>query len=120
VSTIRKAGALEEFSVTTAEGDRSALVTVTGDVDLATAERLAAAAQPLVRPDRDLVVDCSGIRFLDSAGLRVLLELNRRVHESGADLVLVGVAGPVARVLELGGVRGMFTVRDSATEPGAS
>src|SRR5256885_5433782 len=37
---------------------------------------------PLIRAGCEVAVDCAEIQFLDSAGLRVLLELNRRDRKS--------------------------------------
>ncbi|MBW8804207.1 MAG: STAS domain-containing protein [Catenulisporales bacterium] len=102
---------MDEFTVSTTTSGTAVRVAVRGDVDLATAEQLQEAVSPLIRAGCEVAVDCAEIQFLDSAGLRVLLELNRRAGEAGGELVLVALSDIVSRVLDLAGVAQMFTVR---------
>ncbi|GGW09510.1 anti-sigma factor antagonist [Streptomyces capoamus] len=88
---------------TTAPGRR--LVTVTGHVDLHTAHRLADAVQPLVDGGHDMVlVDLSGVTFLDSTGLTCLITAHRTARSTGARLALVAPSPPVLRMLQITGV----------------
>lgn len=102
---------MDEFTVSATASEAAAQVAVAGDVDLASAAGLLEAVAPLVRPGVEVTVDCAEIRFLDSAGLRVLLELNRRAQDVGGTLVLVAPSEVVTRILELAGVVRLFTVR---------
>ena len=102
---------MDEFSVSAAEQDSMVHVDVGGDVDLATADRFHAEVVPWIQPGREVALDCAGVRFLDSTGLRVLLDLNHRAQESGGELVLVAPSEAVSRVLDLAGVAALFTVR---------
>lgn len=83
-------------------GDSRAIVTVSGQVDLATGPQL---AEALARADSDgvaaIVVDLAAVDFLDSAGVRVLVEAARL---SKARLSVQGAQGWVARVLDITGV----------------
>lgn len=110
---------MDDFTVsaTSADGpDASAdegsdrLVRVTGDVDSVTAHRLRSAVAPLLGPGAKVTLDCAGIRFLDSAGLRVLLELHRTAQDEDGQLVLAAPPAVVERVLELSGVTELFTI----------
>lgn len=105
---------MEEFTVSATASEAAARVAVAGDVDLAAADRLLAAVAPLIRPRAEVAVDCAQVRFLDSAGLRALLELNRKAQEAGGTLVLEAPSAAVARLLELAGVADLFTVRPPA------
>lgn len=105
---------MDEFTVSATAPDAEgqvARVAVRGDVDLATADRLQAAVAPLLRPRAEVVLDCAGVGFLDSTGLRVLLALNRAARADGGTLVLEAPPEAVTRVLALAGVAGLFTVR---------
>lgn len=102
---------MDEFTVSATASEAAAQVAVAGDVDLASADGLLEAVAPLVRPGVEVAVDCAEVRFLDSAGLRVLLELNRRAQDAGGTLVLVAPSEVVTRILELAGVVQLFTVR---------
>ena len=85
-------------------------VTMAGDVDACAAERLRAAIAAAVdrhRP-RAVVVDCSGVSFLDAAGVGALV----RAHEHAAvrlvELRLVNPSRTVTRVLTVAGVAGVL------------
>ncbi|RBY97933.1 hypothetical protein DQ237_03295 [Blastococcus sp. TF02-8] len=75
-------------------------LTVRGELDLATAPRLAAAAEPLLTGSSDqLVVDLGPTKFLDSSGARTLMALARQARESGAELhVLVPLGNRPVRL----------------------
>ena len=69
---------------------------------------LLAAASPRV------VVDFSGVDYISSAGLRVLLVAARRVQAAGGGrLALCALGEPVRQVFQLAGFLPLFTIRDS-------
>lgn len=63
-----------------------------------------------------MVVDCSQVVFLDSAGLRSLLRLADQAEVRGAQFRLAAVSPAVRRVLEVAGVDRVF----AGPEDGAS
>ncbi len=69
------------------EGDAH-VVELTGEIDLATCEELAAAIEPLIEPDQTIVVDLSEVSFMDSSGLRVFLRARALLNDKGGTLVL--------------------------------
>jgi anti-sigma B factor antagonist len=82
-----------------------AVVTVEGQVDLATAPQLAQAlAQAQDGTVTQIVIDLTAVDFLDSVGVRVLVEAAREADQAGVSLIVQGAAGWVARVLEITGV----------------
>jgi anti-anti-sigma factor len=101
--------ALPEFDLTVGRRGAVTTVAVVGELDLATAPRLSAALAE--HRDADpLVVDLTGATFIDSTGVRVLVEADRRGAGSGSPLeVLVG-EGPVRRVLDLCGLDDRLTI----------
>jgi anti-sigma B factor antagonist len=58
------------------------LVTLRGDLDMASADQLDAAVEPIVAesPDR-LVVDVSGLRFADSSAIALWVRWANAVHQ---------------------------------------
>lgn len=87
-------------------GDSGRLVvSAEGQVDLATAPALASAlAQARRNNPREVVVDLTAVDFLDSVGVRVLVEAARQAAELDVELSVQGASGWVARVLEITGV----------------
>lgn len=67
------------------------------------------------QPDlRQIVVDLSGVGFLDSAGLGLLISLVKRAATRGGDVTLVQAQPQVKMVLEITRVNKIFSNRGSA------
>ena len=82
------------------------VLTVSGEVDLATAPRL---REQLVRLISDVkgqaaIVDLGGVTFCDSLGLGVLVGAQRRARALGGRVLLVLPAGPLAEAMSLAGL----------------
>lgn len=91
----------------------SVTVAVSGELDIATAPRFSARLGELLRRGcpRELVIDLSGLSFIDATGLRALTELRRRVEQQQAVLVLAGVPAQMQRVIQLIGPTRRFRIR---------
>ena len=88
------------FEVTVRRDDALATVVVSGELDLATVPRLSAT----VAEHSDaglLVLDLTAVTFIDSTGVRVLIETDRCCVASGSRLVVLAGDGPVRRLLDL-------------------
>jgi anti-sigma B factor antagonist len=82
-----------------------------GELDLDTAKVLDE-VPILPGVDETVFLDLNGLDFVDSSGLRVLVQLRRRVIDRGAHLVLRQPRPNVRRVLEVSGLDSVFTVED--------
>ena len=92
--------------------DRSEGATVVrlgGDLDLASCERFRRAATDELLQGL-VVLDLAAVSFCDSAGLRVLLDLQRRAIGRAAGFRLAGPSAEVGRLFELSGADGCFDV----------
>lgn len=81
-----------------------ATVTVKGELDLAAKS---AAEEALLRAQllaEVVVLDLSGVSFIDSAGLHVIIDANTRQREAGRRLVVITGSPQVQRMLTLTGV----------------
>jgi anti-anti-sigma factor len=70
-----------------------------GELDMSSAELLLSHAEA-GDPGRDLVLELSGLRFMDSSGLRAILQIAHR-REGDAIVVLRNPTPPVERVLRI-------------------
>lgn len=95
---------------TTRIGDHDVVV-ASGEIDLASASRVELALEPF--SGQLVVLDLRNVEFMDSAGLKVLLNQRSRIKESGGDLRLVLGEGAVVRLLELTGVSDAFSISDT-------
>lgn len=91
--------------VATRGGGRAMVAAFEGDLDLASVgafEEVTSAAGGA----GDLVVDLSGVRFIDSSGIHAIVRARVASAERGAGMELVVLPGsPVERVLEISGLR---------------
>jgi anti-anti-sigma factor len=64
------------------DGDGSALVRLRGDLDMASADELEAAVEPVIAasPER-LVIDVSGLRFADSSAIALWVRWSNAVRQ---------------------------------------
>lgn len=78
------------------------LVRVEGELDLLTVPKLAAQLNGLIRScPSDVYLDLRQVRFIDSAGLQLLLITRRRLLADSRNLTVICGEGPVRRVIEL-------------------
>jgi len=98
-------------------GDAPGLA-VRGEVDSATAPALTERLDAEIRESvGSFVLDLSGLEFLDSTGLRVLLRARGLLGREDRALVVICPYGPVRRVFELSGLSTVFALypsRDAA------
>jgi anti-anti-sigma factor len=63
--------------------------------------------------ERRIVVDFSGVDYISSAGLRVMLVLARRMRDANGQLGLCAMGDAVRQVFQLAGFLPLFTIRES-------
>jgi anti-sigma B factor antagonist len=96
--------------------DRTA-VAITGEIDLATADAMGDAVREHLGTG-PVLLDLSGVEFMDSSGVRVLDTLLREVDDEGWDLLVVPTLTPaVTQVLELTGMRDQLPFADGEDVP---
>jgi len=97
------------IAIDVVERDGATVVSVRGEVDMVTTPRLHACLQDrLSRTPERLVVDMSGLIFLGSSGLAVLVESLDTARTRGTDLRLVCNSREVVRPLEVTGLTELF------------
>ena len=89
-------------------------VAVHGEVDLETVTALEAALESAILDSGGaFVVDLSGVEFIDSIGLHVLLRARGLLGREDRALAVICPFGPVRRVFELAGLSELFALFDS-------
>ncbi len=89
-----------------------------GELDAFTVAQFREALNDLGGPGR-LLIDLSGVPFLDSAGLGALIGGVRRTREAGGDVAVYGARPAVARLLHTTGfdrVASVTETQDDAAE----
>jgi len=95
----------------------SVVVSVTGEVDIATTAQLSDALRAALRPDaKGLVCDLTGVSFLGAAGLTTLLVARRRALACHTWFDLVCPQPLPGKVIALVGLDAVFSLHDRVAE----
>ena len=94
------------LSVSTAWQDNVATVTLEGELDLGSRDMVDRAIGKAIDADATtrVVVDLSGLRFLDSSGINLLVKGRRQADQAGVSFRVEGATDIVRQVLSLTGV----------------
>lgn len=104
----------ERFPVTWS--DRTAVVTVPGEIDLTNADGLREALLEVLNAGAlGLVVDMTSTMFCDSAGISAITRAARRAAANEATMRLAVVSSPVLRVLNLVGIDRLIEIHPSVS-----
>ena len=84
-----------------------------GELDLATADAVQAELERVERSDaHSIVLDLSGLTFMDSTGVRLLVQAHARSRADSHRLSLLRGGRAVQRVMELSGVDALLPFAD--------
>ena len=106
-------------SVATVESDSGpyTLVGLTGEADVTNSDALREVLDAEVaKQPRTMIIDLSGLRFMDSSALHVILRANRVLDRQGGVLALASPREPVAKMLRLTAADQLIPVYASVTE----
>lgn len=94
--------------------EHAVTVKVTGRMDAVTAPGFdQECGRWIEEGNKDLIVDLSGLEYISSAGLRVILGVGKKVKAQGGSLTFGGMSGMVKEVFEISGFSSIFPVYDS-------
>jgi anti-sigma B factor antagonist len=102
------------FSTKVVRVDGATVIYVQGELDMATAERLRDAVEPHMGPEQTIVLDLSGVDFMDSACLKVLVHARGQLTADGGSLILRNPSRAAHRLLTIAGVE--FILAEDAEE----
>lgn len=89
------------MNVDSGESDGLVIVSLRGELDLVDAAMVAAGLRSLAARDRWIIVDLSGLEFIDAAGAAALSRGRRQARNAGGGLLLAAPQARVQRVLTL-------------------
>ena len=95
----------------------SVIVALEGELDTVSECLLNGLVTRLVAQDaRQVLFDLSGVRFLDTAGIRGLISAQRRLFLAGRTMGLVSVPQVVQNIFSITGLRDHFVVYETLEE----
>lgn len=98
------------------EEDGVKIVEVQGDIDSKSAAEAQEKLLPLVDQHKTLVLCLSGVGFMSSAGLRMMLLLYRHATAASGKLALVGLSDQIKDTMAATGFLRFFAVCGSVSE----
>lgn len=90
------------------------LISASGRLDSGSAGELEAVLPARVQDHDKIVLDLSGVPYVSSAGLRVLLIGAKAARSKGHKLVLAGLAPSVREVFDISGFTAIFAIEADA------
>lgn len=80
-----------------------------GRLDTAASVQFARDMQPLLdNANLHIVLDCKGLEFISSSGLRLFLSLRKQTIAMGGDVTITGVSPEVKQVFTITGFYSLF------------
>lgn len=83
---------------------------MSGEVDASTTATLSSFLTPLPGGSGEVSLDMSGVTFIDSSGLRALIEAHQRAEKSHRRLIITKPSSIVSRLIELSGLGDLFNL----------
>lgn len=97
------------MKTTIQEIDGKMIATLEGELDTAAAATVEQELQPLhAAADKPIVLDCKGLEYISSSGLRLLLALLKRAKAAGGSVTLSGVNDDILNVFKMTGFINLF------------
>jgi len=84
-----------------------------GDVDASTAPTVTEQILPLGESHGKILLDMTGVAYMSSAGLRMLLSLYRQAAAQESQLVLIGLSEDVKDTMSVTGFLDFFQISDT-------
>lgn len=99
------------MDITINKQDEKTLVTLNGRIDTSSANQFQQDITPLMEGDRpDIDIDCSGMTYTSSQGLRIFLMLQKSVIARKGKLVMRNMNPMVKEVFDITGFSNIITI----------
>ena len=82
---------------------------IVGRLDTSTAPALETAIDGCAADSRELILDCSALAYVSSAGLRVILKAQKQMNVRGS-MKLIGVNETIMEVFDITGFADILTI----------
>jgi anti-anti-sigma factor len=109
---------LGELTVRAEQAGATHVLALSGELDISNVDAVAAQLERIEATValQEIVVDLRGLRFIDSTGLRLLIEASRRADRAAHRLRLLRPDDRVFRVFEIAAVGTLLPFEDAPAE----
>ena len=97
-----------KFETTVVHEDDAIVIYVNGEIDIAACERLRDAIEPNMGPHQTIILDLSGVEFMDSSSLPILVQARGALTVDGGSLKLRNPSAAAHRLLSVSGAEALL------------
>jgi anti-anti-sigma factor len=106
-----------EMEITTRDSDGKTVAALSGSLDTTSAPEVGAHLEESISAGAaKIIVDLTGVEFVSSAGLRILLVAAKKLRASGGDLGVCGLNETVQEVFDMSGFSTILKVFPNSDE----
>ncbi|MCP3764037.1 anti-sigma factor antagonist [Domibacillus sp. A3M-37] len=106
------------ISIDVQEQEQQTTIKLAGEIDAYTAPKLRETAFPYTeKQGADIVIDLSGVSYMDSTGLGVFVGLFKSLNANNGTLKLVGLSDRLKRLFDITGLADIMNI-NSGSEGG--
>lgn len=97
------------MNVTIQEQDGNMVAILVGNLDTSVAAETEKAMSPLYNEEgKNIIIDCTGLAYISSAGLRIFLSILQITKEKGCHVYIKGINDNVRAVFTITGFSNIF------------
>jgi anti-sigma B factor antagonist len=105
------------MEITTTNKDNATILSLNGRIDTATAPELEQAINKAIDGgSRKILLNFTGVSYISSGGLRVLLATAKKLKNPGDKFGICGLSPEVLKILKLAGFTSIFSIYPSEGE----
>ncbi len=97
-------------------GEGYSIIQLIGKLDSDTAAKVETVFTETTEEQTRLLLDLAKLKYISSAGLRILLLAAKRVQQKGGRIVLFSLQPNVKEIFDISGFTSMFTICESLEE----
>ena len=99
------------MNITIEQSKDESLVRINGELDtIATTEQAGELQQVLDLADKAIIVDCTELEYITSAGLRFFMQLKRESEAKGGSIRICHLNEDVADIFRMSGFQNIFEI----------
>ncbi|MBQ9295809.1 MAG: STAS domain-containing protein [Paludibacteraceae bacterium] len=99
------------MNITIEQSKDESLVRINGELDtIATTEQAGELQQVLDLADKAIIVDCTELEYISSAGLRFFMQLKRESEAKGGSIRICHLNEDVADIFRMSGFQNIFEI----------
>ena len=97
--------------VTINKEEKATVVVLTGRLDTPSAQEVSKAMEPVVADaSGTIILDCSGLEYISSSGLRIFLTVRKAAAVQGGKVIVKGINSDIRNVFMMTGFLNLFEI----------